>query len=313
MIRRYALCLLIISVTSFAHAQQLTQYTQYVFNHFSVNPAVAGSRDCIDVRLGVRQQWVGFDGAPRTGWASLHGTLGKKRGFNRNKHGVGAFVEADNAGNWGYTRFLLAYAYHLQMMQDTYLAFGAFAGAQQMKFDRGNVFAIDYTDPALAGNASSLVVPDITPGIWWYNKRSWAGVSLHNALANRIGDVGEEARLSRHFMISGGHRLILGQKMAVIPSALIKKSGASPFAIDINAMAEWNRTLSIGVGLRGGDALNLMLKLKFLGSFQLGYSYDITTSRLRAVSSNTHEIILGITPCGKESDGRRMISCPAFE
>jgi type IX secretion system PorP/SprF family membrane protein len=313
MIGRSIACLILFCIAGLLHAQQLTQYTQYVFNHFSVNPAVAGSRDCIDVRLGVRQQWVGFDGAPRTGWASIHGTIGKKRGPNRNKHGVGVFVEADNAGNWGYTRFLLAYAYHLQMMQDTYLAFGAFAGAQQMKFDRGNVFAIDYTDPALGGNASSLVVPDITPGIWWYNKRSWAGISLHNALGNTIDNVGTESRLSRHFMISGGHRLILGQKMAVIPSTLIKKSGASPLAIDINVMAEWSKTISLGVGYRGGDAFNLLMKLKFLGSFQIGYSYDITTSRMRAASSNTHEFILGITPCGKESDGRRMISCPAFE
>ena len=44
-----------------AHAQQLAQYTQYVFNHFSVNPAVAGSKDCLDVRLGFRKQWNGFD------------------------------------------------------------------------------------------------------------------------------------------------------------------------------------------------------------------------------------------------------------
>ena len=55
------------------------------------------------------------------------------------------------------------------------------------------------------------------------------------------------------------------------------------------------------------------MKVAFLEYFQLGYSYDITTSDLRVASSNTHEIILAITPCRKASAGKRMISCPAFD
>jgi hypothetical protein len=55
------------------------------------------------------------------------------------------------------------------------------------------------------------------------------------------------------------------------------------------------------------------MRLSFAEYFQLGYSYDVTTSKLRAAGSNTHELILGITPCGRADDGRRMISCPAFD
>ncbi|MDQ3100289.1 MAG: type IX secretion system membrane protein PorP/SprF [Bacteroidota bacterium] len=297
-----------------AYAQQLTQYTQYVFNHFSVNPAVAGSKECLDVRLGVRQQWAGFEGAPRTGWASLHGMIrSRKKPYVTNRHGIGAFAEADNAGNWGYSRFLLAYAYHIKLMDDTYLAFGAFAGVQQMKFDIGNVYALDNNDPAVDGVASALVLPEITPGVWWYNKNAWAGASLHNALGNRMGGIGETARLSRHFMISGGYRYKFGPRMALISSTLLKKSGGSPLAIDLNLMAEWNRTFALGAGYRGGDALTLLMKLTFLKYIQFGYSFDLTTSKMRISSSNTHEFILGITPCGREDGGRRMISCPAFE
>ena len=62
-------------IGSRATAQQISQYTQYVFNHFSINPAVAGSKDCLDVRLGYRRQWVGFENAPVTAWASLHGVI----------------------------------------------------------------------------------------------------------------------------------------------------------------------------------------------------------------------------------------------
>ena len=107
--RMDALLLLLLALN--AKGQQVPQYTQYVFNHFSINPAVAGSKDCLDVRLGYRKQWVGFENAPTTSWASLHGVIKQKgKPYQKNRHGIGAFVEADDTGPIGYTQFLLAYA-----------------------------------------------------------------------------------------------------------------------------------------------------------------------------------------------------------
>ncbi len=305
-------CLLLTSLG--AAAQQLSQYTQYVFNQFSVNPAVAGSKDCVDLRLGYRQQWMGFEGAPKTGWASLHGTLRPKgKPYISNKHGIGAFVEADQAGHWGYTRFVLAYAYHLRVTQDTYFSMGFFAGAQQMKFNLGDVTLTDYDDPVLDGRASVMVAPDVTPGLFLYGKKGWGGMALHQALGNRINGIGVESRLARQFMASGGYRWVMGRKSVFSPSALFKFGRGVPTAIDLNAMVEWNRAIALGVGYRNGDAITFMMKLAFMKYFQLGYSYDVTTSSLRAAGSNTHEIVLGITPCGREDIQKKMINCPAFD
>jgi type IX secretion system PorP/SprF family membrane protein len=297
-----------------AHGQQLAQYSQYVFNQFSINPAVAGSKDCLDLRLGYRQQWVGYPGAPTTGWISLHGVMRPKgKPFKANKHGFGAFIEADDAGNIGYTSFLLAYAYHMQMSRDFYLSMGFFAGVRQMKLAVGDITLSQYDDPVATSQASVLVYPEITPGIWCYGKNAWAGLSIHQLLANRWEDVGVDSRLSRHIMLSGGYRHKIGRKTAFIPSGLMKFAAGAPLAMDINAMVEWNRTYGLGVGYRNGDAAVAMVKIGFLQYFQLGYSYDITTSKLRAASSNTHEVILAITPCRKADMGKRMISCPAFD
>ena len=80
--------LLFVAICLLGSAQQLAQYSQYVFNQFSVNPAVAGSKDCLDMRLGYRQQWVGLEGAPVTGWVSMHGVIrAKGKPFQANKHG----------------------------------------------------------------------------------------------------------------------------------------------------------------------------------------------------------------------------------
>lgn len=310
---RPALLLLLTLAAAAGRGQQLSQYTQYVFNHFSVNPAVAGSKDCLDVRLGYRKQWVGLDGSPTTGWASLHAAIRPKNSVNKGKHGVGFFAESDQAGNWGYTRLALAYAYHLQMSRDYFLSFGLFGGAQQMKYDVGASTLVDYNDPALDSKATSLVIPEVTPGIWAYNKVAWAGLSMHQTLGNRISGIGTDSRLARQVMLSGGYKYRIGRSTAFIPSLLLKKSKAAPWALDINGMVEWQRKFALGAGYRAGDAVTLLMKVSFAKFFQVGYSFDLTTSRLRLGGSNTHEIILAITPCSQADMSRRMINCPAFD
>lgn len=306
--------LLVLVIAGTAPGQQLAQYTQYVFNQFSINPAVAGSKDCLDLRLGYRQQWVGYPGAPTTGWVSMHGVLrAKGKPFQANKHGFGAFIEADDAGNYGYTSFLLAYAYHVQMSRDFFMSFGLFAGVRQVKVAVGEITLAQYDDPVANGQASALVYPEITPGIWCYGKSAWAGLSIHQALANRLKDIGVDSRFSRHLLLSGGYRYRIARKTAFVPSALLKFAGGAPPAFDVNGMVEWNRTYGLGIGYRNGDAFTAQLKIGFMKFFQLGYSYDITTSKLRVASANTHEVILAITPCRKGDPSKRMISCPAFE
>ena len=47
-------------------AQQDPQYTQYMYNTMSINPAYAGSRGHFSMTALARTQWVGVDGAPET-------------------------------------------------------------------------------------------------------------------------------------------------------------------------------------------------------------------------------------------------------
>lgn len=311
---RYLALLFLFGCTS-VFGQQTAQYTQYVMNMFAINPAVAGSKDCIDVRLGYRKQWVGFDGAPVTGWATINSVIKpkKKGSFHANRHGIGAFVEADNTGPLGYTSFQLAYAYHIQMKKDVFLSMGFFAGVRQEKFSLGDVYATNNNDPALAGNGSVMVYPDVTPGIWLYGKSTWGGLSIQQFLGNRVKDIGVETRLTRNFIGSVGHRFRVSKDFSVMPSTLLKLSPGSPLAMDINVMLEFKRKLGLGVSYRNQDAVAAMIKVPFLKYFSLGYSYDVTTSKLRVGGSNTHEIILGIYPCTPIDPNKMIVRCPIFE
>lgn len=299
-----------------ADAQQMAQYTQYVFNHFPVNPAVAGTKDCIDIRLGYRTQWVGFDGAPTTAWATVHGAIKSKELYVKNHHGVGVWVEADDAGPYGYTLFNLAYAYHIRTSKDRYLSFGLFAGLKQMKLDAAEIYTYDPDDPAITGSRSVFVYPVIAPGIWLHGKQGWLGLSMQQITGNPIPDWGIEggdSRLTRHYMLSAGRRFRLSKNIGIVPSTLFKISPRSPPALDLNLMLEHKRRVGIGVGYRNTDAIAFMIKAGVLKYFQVGYSYDVTTSKIRVASSNTHEIILAISPCPPNDPNKAIVRCPVWE
>lgn len=60
-------------------AQQLPIYSQYLFNKYLINPAVAGADGYTSLNLTTRQQWTGYQGAPQTYSLSYNGRLLKQK------------------------------------------------------------------------------------------------------------------------------------------------------------------------------------------------------------------------------------------
>ena len=48
--KRFIIVVLIVLGFEYSNAQQLPQFTQYMYNTISVNPAYAGSRDALSAR-----------------------------------------------------------------------------------------------------------------------------------------------------------------------------------------------------------------------------------------------------------------------
>jgi len=73
----YTICGFIFLMMSptLSFGQQEPQFTQYMYNTISINPAFAGSREFLVVSLLNRNQWVGIDGAPCLYRCFLHYTI----------------------------------------------------------------------------------------------------------------------------------------------------------------------------------------------------------------------------------------------
>ncbi|WP_407429086.1 PorP/SprF family type IX secretion system membrane protein [Arcticibacter sp.] len=101
----------LLSFAGQADAQQNIQFSRYIFNSLSVNPAYAGYKEEWFAQLGLRAQWVGVEGAPQTMTASLDGILDPRD----RKMGVGLQLTSDQLGAQSTTTATVNYAYRLQL------------------------------------------------------------------------------------------------------------------------------------------------------------------------------------------------------
>jgi type IX secretion system PorP/SprF family membrane protein len=303
----FALSFFAISVKS----QQIPQYSHFLFNSFAINPATAGLKKCLDMRFGYRTQWVGFEGNPKTGFANINGSLkSKKKQSLTVKHGFGASIVTDDTGPTGRTMVSGAYAIHLPITRKSTLSFGTYIGVIQHRLDVTKT-RTQFADPAISNSSTSFIFPDISPGFWLYTKKGFLGGTLTHALANDISGFGNNSNLQRHYNFTVGRIWGDVDYFSFIPAAQLKLVANSRPALDINLIADYQQTFAVGLLYRSSDAVAGLLKINFLQYFTLAYAYDFTTSKIRVGSSNTHEIILGISACPKNAK-KGMVPCGAY-
>lgn len=290
--RSYLLALLIgICTCSSLEAQQLPQLTQYQFNDYVFNPAVAGSRPFFELRSGHRYQWVGIQDAPRTFTLSGLSPVGEKMG-------VGGYLFTDHVGPSRRTGVQFSYAYHLKLNEQLKLSLSLSAGVLQFLIDGSKIQLHDPGDPAMDDQLRGQTLPDAKFGFLLYHDRFWFGATAPQILRNKVYFLDEEETLSRmedHYYAMGGYRFMLNDEWQLEPSFLLKYVDPVPPKVDITATIRYQNTIWLGASYRTNDAWCAMVGYWLKETFQFGYSYDIITSNLRNYSTGSHEVMLAVT------------------
>jgi len=107
---RYLFVILFI-ILSFSKglAQSYPLFSQYMRNGLAFNPAYAGSKETFTASLVYRQQWAGFDGAPKTQVFSAHAPL------KSDKVALGLLAYNDAYGVTKNTGVFVNYAYRIHL------------------------------------------------------------------------------------------------------------------------------------------------------------------------------------------------------
>ena len=149
------LLLLIVSIQ--AKSQQEVQFTHYMYNTLSVNPAYAGSNQLLNISSLFRQQWVGIDGAPMSQNLFLHTPV-----VNKNI-GIGLNFLNDKVGPVNQTSVALDYSYSIKVNDKGRLNVGLKAMMNYIQADLINLKLDEANDVNFSSNYYK-VTPNIGIG-----------------------------------------------------------------------------------------------------------------------------------------------------
>ncbi len=294
---RMRIIILLLAATAWvnAFAQQDPQFSHNMFNHLAVNPAYAGSQGMLSLGMLNRQQWMGFEGNPKTTLFSVH-TPVKPFGI---PSGVGLNFTDDRLGFEKNMSIVLDYAYRMELGKGKLgigINIGMLSRALNGKWvipDSDNHIPASQ-DPAIPDEQVTSMSFDMGLGVFYNTDNIYAGLSTAHLLEPTV-DFGSGAlmHMQRHYYATAGYLFKLSNPIFELQPSLFGKSDGASFQMDVNMLVLYNKRFWGGVSYRFGDAVVLMAGTELPNGLRVGISYDFTTSAIGAYSNGTVEFMLG--------------------
>lgn len=326
------------------HGQDV-QYSQFYAAPLYLNPAFTGSTQLTRVGTNYRTQWPALEAnfVTLSAWADHY--------FEDKNSGVGFLIQTDKEGLAGLrsTSFSGSYAYQLPVTTNFTLRVGAQAGyvIRDINFSSltfgdqfdANGFITGPTAEQFDTGAQKNYF-DLGAGVLLYSSNAWIGFAASHLTTPNQSLIGQESPLPRKYSVHGGYKFYF--KSGVIGSGLYTESQERSIAPTIQYRQQGKfsqldlgfyytfEPLVLGIWYRGvpykqfDDFVNNESVVLLVGyskktrdnTLNIGYSYDVTISKLGASSGGAHEFSFSYAwftgDPRKPPKNVRLIPCPDF-
>jgi type IX secretion system PorP/SprF family membrane protein len=274
-------------------------FTQFYANPLYLNPALAGSFGCPRFALNYRNEWPQLSGNYVTYSASYD------QYFKNISGGFGVLATHDQQGQGTINTSMLGlvYSYHLTLNRKWKMLFGARAAWYQKFLDWDKLTFGDMIDPRRGFIYSTGDVPrggsrgffDASAGMVVFNKHFFAGGAVHHLNTPNESMIIGESKLPMRFTGHMGAEIPLGARSkysnstSIMPNIIYQYQNGFQ-ELNIGTYIKYG-SFNFGAWYRNRDAFILTLGVN-TGKFKLGYSYDVTVSKLNnGVSGGSHDLI----------------------
>lgn len=271
-----------------AFAQQDSQYTNYMYNTMSINPAYAGNRGGLSVFGLHRTQWVGLDGAPKTGITSINGPI------KDSNVAIGISFVNDKIGPSDENTVSADMSYTIRTSYNSKLSFGVRATANLLNVNFSKLDTYDLTDPLFQNNIENRFSPNIGTGAFFHTDRFYVGLSVPNILetSHYNDNISTTAKERMHFYLISGYVFDLSKDIKFKPAFMTKAVSGSPLQLDITANFMINEKFVLGAAWRWDASVSALAGFQVSKNWLLGYGYDAETTKLANYNSGSHEIFI---------------------
>ena len=291
-----SIIILVLLSTVSAKAQQDPQFTQYMYNTQVVNPAYAGSQDILSFGLLYRSQWVGFEGAPKTGTFTVNSPIG-----TLDNMGLGLSIVRDEIGPATESNVNVDFSYGINTSDTNSISFGIKAGIDILDVDYNKLDLISPGDPILINNIDNKLQPQIGAGVYYNTDKFYAGLSVPNFLTTKHF---EESTLSNiatsetiaaerlHYFFISGYVFDLSENLKFKPATLVKLVSGAPLQWDFSANFLIREKFTLGASYRWSAALSALVGFQASEAIFIGVGYDYQTTEIEDYSDGSYEVML---------------------
>jgi type IX secretion system PorP/SprF family membrane protein len=307
--RRYYILFIISWLNWVGLYGQDPQFSQFYANSLYLSPSFAGSTQGTRIITDIRDQWTGIPGSFFTSTFSVDHFIPTLNS------GVGLLLMKDVAGQGqlGSTQIGIQYTYQFRIFKHYQVrpAIHFYRSNRTLNFNR-----LIFNDQlSLSGTApSSMEVPplkqvgyiDFASSIMFYSHVSWFGITWDHITEPNQSIIDGYSYIPAKYTLFGGHKFYLNGKTSEYNeesiNAWIQYCSQAKFdQIEIGAywiqtpivLGLWYRGIPIlkryKPGYQNNDAIIIQVGYVWK-DFKIGYSYDITISRLIANTFGSHEI-----------------------
>jgi len=278
-----SLILFFLGIVLSVSAQQDPMFTQYMHNPVSINPAYAGSRGTLNAVVMNRQQWAGIEGAPNTMTISINSPF---IGYNV---GIGLSLIYDQIDPTRQIGIYSDYAYHLKVSDKVKFAMGLKAGFNMYDVNTMQLRGAQYEDNP---TVEKMYLPNFGIGSYLYSERFYLGLSVPKMLQNSLSDNKNTLmnKEERHYYLTGGYVFDVSENVRLKPSFTFRMVSGAPLSSEFSGAFLLHDRLWLGAMYRYLEALGGMVKFDITNQLGMGYSYDMTLSRLGRYNQGTHEL-----------------------
>ena len=283
---------IIISLGVKAYSQQDTYIRNSNLFPLKFNPAYTGDQSLNTVMLLTRQQWVGFEGAPKTYLLASHFSL---PGYNA---ALGAEVESSSTGPAKETGLFISYSYKADLSDNSYIVFGLRGGASLFRISTDDLIVREPGDYLFQEGQRGKILPNIGAGIHYSGRFLYADISVPGILRNSlspkpVGSRVKDNREDRLVIIGIGSFVPATNDISLEPSLMTWMVNGSPLLVDFRLSAAWQETAGASLNMRPGGAIGGGFWYIIRNDIKFGYSYELPLATPSGSKMGAHEVFWG--------------------
>ncbi len=291
------LILVLFCNSSAGYGQDISNFTQFFINPYTINPSYTGVEGQTALFLGYRKQWASINGGPAIANFSAHTPISQKMG-------LGFSATSDKRGITLVSAAMVSVSYTATIDNTTSFRFGLSAGVGSNTVDLSN---INFPDPAI--NASYFKNYSLVgnAGISFHKKTFHIGVAMPNIFEpiylSKDAFTITAAKPFESIVIHTSNRFYFNNDRNVFePYLLYRLNGSLSTQIELAAVVHLQHSVWVGASYKQQFGISGLLGFKIKNQFAIGFSYSIQNFGENQIPSPSYEMQVGYLLGNKMKD-----------